>query len=133
MLRLMGALSLALGAAAAGCGDDSTTAGAGGIGGNGGTGGTMVFEPGPTCTAFCAKAVGECGAFLFTEAECRQGCEESIFTEGQSSEACGDAVEAVFACAAELECQEVYDWRDREPPNAYPCFDAVSVVGTVCP
>ncbi len=132
MLRMMLALSLALGVAAAGCGDDS--ANAGGMGGNGGTGGTMIFEPGPTCTAFCANAIGECEFLLrVTEAECRQSCEESLFTEGEKSEACGNAVEAVFACAAELDCQGVYDWRDKEPPDAYPCFDEMSTVGTICP
>ena len=131
MLRRIAAISLALGAATAGCGDDSGNAGTGGVGGNGGT---MIFEPGPTCTAFCAKAIGECEFVLYvSEAECRQGCEESLFTEGQKSEACGDAVEAVFQCATELDCQGVYDWRDREPPDAYPCFDEVSFVGTVCP
>ena len=132
MLRWIGALCVALGATVAGCGDDSAGAGMGGMGGAGPCSG-MIFEPGPTCTAFCAKSVGECEAFLFTEAECRQGCEQSLCEEGLNSEACGNAVEGVFACAGELECEDVYDWRDREPLDAYPCIDAVNVVGTVCP
>lgn len=134
MLRLIGALSLALGVVAAGCGDDSAGAGTG-MGGMGGAGtcGGMIFEPGPTCTAFCAKSVGECEAFVVTEADCRQGCEQNLCEEGAKSEACGDAVESVFQCATELECQGIYDWRDKDPPDAYPCFDEVSFVGTVCP
>ena len=135
MLGMILALSLTLASVAAGCGDDSVNAGSGmgGIGGAGPCSG-MMFEPGPTCTAFCAKAIGECEFLLrVTEAECRQGCEQSLCEEGAKSEACGDAVEAVFACATELDCQGVYDWRDKEPPDAYPCFDEVSFVGTVCP
>ena len=51
MLRLNCGAVLLLSLGAFGCDTSSET---------GGTGGTMIFEPGPACTAFCAKAVGVC-------------------------------------------------------------------------
>jgi hypothetical protein len=98
-----------------------------------GTGGTTIFEPGPTCIAFCAKVIGECGAFVFDEASCRQGCEEDLAEESAKSEACGNAVEAVFECAAELDCQGFEDFRDRVPLDDYPCRSDVIVVDAACP
>lgn len=88
----------------------------------------MMFEPGPTCTAFCAKFVGECQAINRTEAQCRQGCEGDLAEERAVSDECGEAVEAVFLCATELDCDGVYAWRDRTPPDAYPCRDKVAAV-----
>ena len=108
-----------------GCGDGSAS-------GSGGTGGD-TFEPGPTCIAFCANVVGECEAFEGDEAACRQGCERNLAEERAKSEACGDAVEAVFQCAAELDCQDVYDWRDRVPIDAYPFRSVVQEVDLACP
>lgn len=107
-----------------GCGEGSAS---------GGTGGVMMIEPGPTCIAFCAKVIGDCDAFEFDESTCRQSCEESLATERAKSEACGDAVEAVFQCAADLDCQDVYDWRDRVPLEGYPCRSTVQDVDLACP
>jgi hypothetical protein len=102
-------------------------------------GGVPVFKPGPTCIAFCAKAVGECDALSDVEgfedadeASCRQGCEASLALEGAKSEACGDAVEAVFECVAALDCKGVDDWLQRVPSDAYPCLSEVATVGAVC-
>jgi hypothetical protein len=99
----------------------------------------MMFVPGPTCTAFCALVLGECGAFVnFDEASCRQGCEQNLADERAVSEACGDAVEAVFQCVTELDCEGVYAWRDAglNPVDDYPCraqVEAVEAVNTVDP
>ena len=41
-------------------------------------------------------------------------------------------VEAVFACAAELDCKGVNDWLQRVPADAYPCLSEVATVGAVC-
>ena len=92
----------------------------------------MTFEPGPTCIAFCAKAIGSCGAFQQLESDCRQACEATIDEGRSQSEACGDAYEAGFACVSELECQGVYDWRDRTPPGDWPCRSAAVDVEAAC-
>lgn len=101
---------------------------------NGGTGGTTV-EPGPTCTEFCARAVGECEAFLTTEASCRVICQEDDVDPAYALlEVCGAAVESVFQCATALEtCDELYAWRDQLPPDDYPCRERVLTVDAVCP
>lgn len=98
-----------------------------------GTGGTEPLEVGPTCMDFCVRAIGDCEAFLFGEAECRQGCQSDLNEEFAKSEACGEAVEAVFQCATALEdCQALYDWRDQEPTNSFPCRPKVLVVDNTC-
>jgi hypothetical protein len=90
----------------------------------------MIFDPGPICTAFCAKLIGECEALASTEAECRQGCEGNLAEERAVSEACGDAVEAVFMCAAELDCEGVRAWRDAtlNPTGDRPCDAEIDAV-----
>jgi hypothetical protein len=88
--------------------------------------------PGPTCIAFCAKVVGECEAFLFDEASCRQGCESNLADERTISEACEDAVEAVFQCATDLECAGVFAWRDQKPEALYPCHPEAANADEVC-
>ena len=117
---------LSFGVVALGCGQ-------GGSEEAGGAGGTVIYEPGPTCIAFCAKVIGECEAFFDLEADCRQSCEDSLAEERAKSEACGDAVEAVFKCAAERDCQGVYDWRDKVPLEGYPCRPEVQTVDLDCP
>lgn len=106
---------------AAACGDDSVGVGAGG------TGGTPMVEPGPTCIALCVKFTGECGAGFRTEDDCRQSCQRSLDGEYEDAKPCGEAAEDVFLCATELECQDVYDWRDKDPPDSYPCRSEVLV------
>jgi hypothetical protein len=140
MRRVVFGFLLALSLGALGCGDVSgESGGSAGSGGVGGTGGVMMFEPGPTCIAFCANVVGECDALAevqgfedVDEESCVQGCESNLADEGAKSEACGDAVEAVFECAAELDCQGVDDWL-QQPSPAYPCLSEVASVDTVCP
>jgi len=83
--------------------------------------------------AFCVKVVRECEAFSFSESSCVQGCETNIAESRITSEVCGDAVEAWFQCASELDCQGVYDWRDRKPLDDYPCRSAVMDVDLACP
>ena len=130
MLRLVFGVLLLSCAGAFGCGDGS------GAGSSAGTGGTIMLVPGPTCTAFCALVLGECGAFVnFDEASCRQGCEQNLADERAVSEACGDAVEAVFQCVTELDCEGVYAWRDAGlspvPVEGYPCSAEVAAVNAV--
>ena len=117
-------LRLALGAAllVAGCGETS-----GDAGGAGGSGGMPTVEPGPTCVAFCMRAIGECEAYSGDEAGCRDGCQLNLDVEYATDERCGAAAEDVFLCATELSCQELYDWRDQVPSDAFPCRDEVLV------
>jgi hypothetical protein len=100
----------------------------------------MIFEPGPTCIAFCANVVGECDALAevqgfedVDEESCVQICEADLSEERAKSEACGDAVEGVFQCASELDCQDVDAWRDMEPIDSYPCRSEVADVDSTCP
>ena len=133
-------LRLALIAAvlATGCGDGDG-GGSGGRGGDGGNGGDPVdceatSEPGVACTEFCQRIVGDCQAFLFTEASCRAGCQDNVECDGYAnSDSCGEAWEAGFQCVAELDCYGVYDWRDKNPQNGYPCQPEVENVGANCP
>lgn len=122
MLRLLGCGLLVACVGSLGCGDGT---------GSSGTGGT-IYEPGPICTPFCAKVVGECEAFTFNEAECQQGCEGNLAEERAKSEACGEAAEAVFQCVSALDCDGVFDWRNREPLDDYPCRDEVAMVDEAC-
>jgi hypothetical protein len=116
---------------ALGCGDSTDPNGTGGTGG-------MLFEPGPTCTAFCAKVIVECDALAdepgyedVDEMSCQQGCERNLRAEQAFSEACGDAVEAVFSCVAELECQGVESWLAQQPAESFPCRSQV-IASTNC-
>jgi len=52
---------------------------------------------------------------------------------GTYSEVCENAVDGVFQCATELDCQGVEDWRDRDPLDAYPCRSSVQIVDAACP
>jgi hypothetical protein len=140
MLKLRFGFVLGLTLGALGCGDGTAASGgSGGVAGAGGAGGAIIFEPGPTCIAFCAKAVGDCDALSdlegfadVDEESCQQGCEENLAFEGAKSEACGDAVEAVFECVAELDCKGVNDWVQKVPADGYPCLSEVTAVGAVC-
>jgi len=137
MLRCALALLWILSAVTSGCGDGNGaggtggSGGAGGVAGAGGMGGT-TFQPGPTCIAFCTKVVRECRTFTFTQAHCEQGCERDLADERAVSEACGDAVEAVFQCAAELDCPDVLAWVERVPLDSYPCRPEVANVDVAC-
>jgi len=123
LLRLIGGLLL-LQVAALGCGDATE----------------RILEPGPTCIAFCANAVGECDALAdvegfedVTEASCEQMCERIIANERVVLEACGDAAEAVFGCASTLDCPDVEGWLAQEPADAFPCRSEVMMADAVCP
>jgi len=92
----------------------------------------VTVEVEGACTSFCARAVGDCEAFVFDEDACRQGCETNLGEAYGCSEDCGKALEAMFQCVTESEdCQDVYDWRDRTDDHA--CSSAVDDVGAVCP
>jgi hypothetical protein len=99
----------------------------------------MMFEPGPTCIAFCAKVVGECDALVdipgfgdVDEASCQQICEGDLHDERAVSDACGDAVEAVFVCASQLDCESVEGWLAQEPREAFPCRSEVLAADADC-
>jgi hypothetical protein len=117
-------LRVVLGAALliAGCGESS-----GDASGNGGVGGAPDVEPGPTCIAFCVRAIGACEAYSTDEEGCRDGCQLNLDLEYEHDERCGAAAEDVFLCATELSCQELYDWRDQTPSDSFPCRDEVLV------
>jgi len=128
MLRLICAAVGLLQIGALGCGDQA------GVGG-----GDIVYVPGPTCIAFCAQVFGVCDAFVDVEGfedvdeeACQQLCERDLASERAVFEACGDAVEAVFACASELDCQEIDDWLQQAPPEAFPCRSEVTTADSVC-
>lgn len=100
----------------------------------------LILEPGPTCIAFCANAVGECDALVdmedfedVDEASCQQICEGNIAGERVVLEACGDAVEAVFECASTLDCPDVEGWLAQEPADAFPCRSEVMMADAACP
>lgn len=124
MLRLLWIGSLLLNASAFGCAQGTDTAGGGG---------TPIFEPGPSCTGFCALAVGECEvAVLGTEDACKQNCElERSFAE-QTSEACLTAFEVAVDCAAGLDCQDIIDQANEVNVDAYPCRPEVDISDQIC-
>jgi hypothetical protein len=124
MLRCLFWGSLLLSASASGCAEGTNS---------GGVGGTPIFEPGPTCTGFCALAVGECEVVVLgTEDECEQNCElERSFAE-QTSEACLTAFEAAVDCAAELDCQDVIDQANQVNVDAYPCRPELEITDQIC-
>ena len=85
-----------------------------------------------TCTGFCARVVGDCEAFVFDEASCRQGCQTNLSEAYGCSEDCGTALEAMFQCVTERDdCQDVYGWRDRTDDHA--CSSAIDDLSVVCP
>ena len=124
VLRLTIGVLLLVQVGTAGCGDDSQT-----VAQDGG----MLYAPGPTCTAFCAKVIGECEAFPYSEVSCQQGCEQNLADELLVSDACEDAAEAVFQCVAALDCAGVAGWAARVPFDAYPCRATVLAYGEACP
>lgn len=122
MRKLIRMMALLAPMAVWGCGDSVDSTGSGG----------MMFEPGPTCIAFCAKVIGSCGAFSFTETTCEQGCEGDLASAAEISEACETALDLGFQCVTGLDCQGVYDWRDSVPADDYPCRAASILVDETC-
>ena len=121
MLRLMCGVLVLSCALAFGCGD-----------GSGASGDNVVFEPGPTCSAFCEKAEAECEAYADTEAACAQTCENDLAAGQAASEACGNAISVALQCATELDCQEIVDRVNGEPIESYPCRSEVEDVDQIC-
>ena len=133
MLRVALGFVLALSLGAVGCGDGSGgSGGSAGSGGTGGAGGVMIFEPGPTCIAFCEKAAAECGAYTSGEGECVQSCEGDLAAGHAASEACGNAIDVALQCAAELDCQAILDRLNGESIELYPCRSEVEDVDEIC-
>lgn len=130
MIRLIFGLVLVV-QLVVGCGSDPVIEGTGGSSGAGGMGGTNV-EPGATCLAFCANLIGTCSAIdptFQTEDECGVACQGTIEDGRNTSEACADAYEAGFQCVADLECPDVFLWRDLQPN---PCTSLSSAVEALC-
>ena len=121
MLRLIciGVLVMCMGAL--GCGDAT-----------GSNPEPIIYEPGPTCTAWCDKAVGECEAYAIEQAVCVQNCEEVLAAGRQTSAPCGEAVEASFSCATELDCQYIYDRVNQVNLDSYPCLPALENSDVIC-
>jgi hypothetical protein len=98
-----------------------------------------LLEPRPTCIAYCANVIGKCDAFMdvpgfedVDEASCQQTCERNLRVEQAITPACGDAVEAVFVCASELDCEDVDGWIGQEPAESFPCRSSVLAADTAC-
>jgi len=124
MLRLLCIGSLLLSAGAFGCGGGTEVDGGGG---------TVFIEPGPTCTAFCALAVGDCEVTeLGDDAACEQDCEQQRALADQTSEACLEAFEAAIDCSAELDCQHIYDQINRVNLESYPCLPEIENSDLTC-
>ena len=124
MLRLLCIGSLLLSAGAFGCGGGTEVDGGGG---------TVFIEPGPTCTAFCALAVGDCEVTeLGDDAACKQDCEQQRALADQTSEACLEAFEAAIDCSAELDCQHIYDQINRVNLESYPCLPEIENSDLTC-
>ena len=92
----------------------------------------IVYEPGPVCTAFCAKVVVECEAFTFDEAACEQRCEEDLANGARTSERCREAVEVAFECTTELDCEDIRDRANGENLDSYPCLSEREAVVITC-
>lgn len=87
--------------------------------------GTDAGQPGPSCIAFCDKAVVECNAFpTLDEESCRQTCALDRTMADEISEECGEAFDGELQCAAELTCEELEDWLQPDPEDSFPCRDA---------
>lgn len=124
MLRLVFLGSLLLSVSAFGCAQPSES---------NCFGDTVVFEPGPTCTGFCALAVVECEvALLGTQDECEQNCERERSCAELTSEACLMAFEAAVDCAAGLECQDIIDQVNGMNVEAYPCRSELEMSDRIC-
>jgi hypothetical protein len=121
MLRLIPGASLLMGLCAFGCGSEA-----------GSSDPPIVYEPGPICTAFCTKVVGECEAYSFDDAACVQSCEEDLALGDLTSEACREAVEVAFQCATELDCQDIRDRINGENLASYPCLPELEAVDITC-
>ena len=121
MLRLIPGALLLMSCCAVGCGSSA-----------GSEAPPIVYEPGPVCTAFCAKVVVECEAFTFDEAACEQSCEEDLANGALSSELCREAVEVAFECATELGCEDILDQVNGENLDSYPCLSELEAVDITC-
>lgn len=123
MLRLLWIGSLLVSAGVLGCGDTS----------EGGTQEPIFIEPGPTCTAFCAQAVGECEVtVLGDDGLCKQSCEQERSLADQTSEACLEAFEASVDCAAALDCQYLIDRANQVNLDTYPCLSELESSDIIC-
>ena len=83
-----------------------------------------ILPPGDTCTAFCNRVISDCDQIPnFGREACLQTCECELLEAAEVSEACGEALDAEFACVSGLDCLGVSDWFERTPEDAFPCFD----------
>jgi len=125
MLRLIPGASLLMSLCAFGCGSEAGLSEP-----------PIVYEPGPTCTAFCTKVVAECDAYSFDDdfddAACVQSCEEDLANGKIFSAGCREAVEVAFQCAAELDCQHIRDRINGENLASYPCLPELEAVDITC-
>ena len=121
MLKLTLGASLLMSLCAFGCGSEA-----------GSSEPPIVYDPGPTCTAFCMKVVTECEAYSFDDAVCVQSCEEDLANGELISEICHAAVEVAFQCATELDCQDIRDRINGENAGSYPCLPELEAVDITC-
>lgn len=121
MLRSICGASLLMSIGAFGCGDEA------------GSEEPIVFEPGPTCTAFCLKAGGVCEIDAFDNETCPQDCEGVLAFERARSEECGDAFEVAVQCATALDCQDILDQSNQENLESYPCLPQLLARDVACP
>lgn len=98
----------------------------------------QVFEPGATCEAFCQTGFLECDVIIAPDsAVCVQGCERNLACTTERSQACGDATDVMFQCAADLDCEGYTAWafaiaRWPDPPAEYPCQAETEAAAAAC-
>ncbi len=110
-------------------------AGSLGCGGGDAPGSTVTefIEPGPTCTAFCTLAVGDCEVTeLGDDPVCKQTCEQQRALAEQTSDRCLEAFEAAVDCSAELDCQYIYDRVNQVNLESYPCLPELEQSDLIC-
>jgi hypothetical protein len=122
MLRLICSASLLMSIGPLGCVEESAICGD-----------LSMLEPGPTCTAFCLKAVVACEIEALTVETCAQDCEAVLACERARSQECGDAFEAAVQCATPLDCQDIRDQSNQENLESYPCLPELQARDVACP
>ena len=84
----------------------------------------MRLSPGPAIVA------SECESADF--ATCMNDCGRELSNAGYTSEECADAVRTQNGCLAELSCDALAQWREKEPVDDYPCREADILVRRLC-
>jgi len=85
--------------------------------------------PDPSCSPWCT-VVADCTATDFSL--CMSDCSAELLNAQSTSSECADAVRRQNNCLSALTCEELDAWRQKVPPDSYPCTDADEGVRSVC-